>query len=582
MPESDFIELTVNDIAVRVPPGATLLDAAKAIGVSIPTLCHDPQLTVSGACRLCVVEVVNPDGSTRLEPSCSYPAQAGMVIRTNTREVRNARRVIIELILANHPRACQTCVRNGRCQLQALCREYSIDEYKYEGAHRQVEPDRSTVAITRHPDYCILCGKCVKVCKEVQGVYALDYVNRGFSTVTMPALNHPLAEGVCILCGQCLLKCPVAAIRDKSYVREIEKVLDEKNGRILTVQVAPAIRASIGEMFGLPPGTLLTGKIPTALRRLGFQHIFDTDFGADMAVMEEGHELLERLKTDGPFPLITSCSPGWVKFMEHFYPEFIPNMSTSKSPQQIVGILTKTFFAERLGVDPSKIYQVSVMPCSAKKWEVALPQNSRNGIQDVDAVLTTREFADLLRLHEINLPSLPDSTFDPLLGESSGAGVMFGACGGMMEAALRTVSAILEPEEEVLEVSPLRGYGGIKEGSIIVGDREIKLCAVHGLGNARKVLDAIKRGEKTVHFLEVMACPGGCIGGGGQPLPTTDAIRKRRIEAIYSEDRQKPIRMAHRNPAVLEVYASYLGEPLSERAHNLLHTHYQAREPRGI
>ncbi|HBN07395.1 MAG TPA: ferredoxin [Cyanobacteria bacterium UBA8530] len=579
--QKDFIELTINDIPVWVAPETTLLDAARAIGVSIPTLCHDPQLTVTGACRLCVVEVENKDGTTRLEPSCSYPAQAGMVVRTNTREVRNARRVIIELILANHPHACQTCVRNGRCQLQSLCREYSIDEYKYEGARREVPKDTSTVAITRHPDYCINCGKCVKVCREVQEVNALEFVNRGFSIVTMPALNLPLSETVCILCGQCLLKCPVAAIRDRSYVREVEAVLDEKK-RLLTVQVAPAIRASIGELFGLPPGSLLTRKIPTALRRLGFQHIFDTDFGADMAVMEEGHELLERLNAGGPFPLITSCSPGWVKFMEHFYPEFIPNMSSTKSPQQIVGTLTKTFFAERRGVAPSEVYQVAIMPCSAKKWEIGLPQNSRNGLPDVDAVLTTREFADLLRLHEIDLPSLPDSDFDLLLGESSGAGVMFGAPGGMMEAALRTVCSIIEPGSDRLEFPVLRGYGGIKEGSLIVGDTELKLCAVHGLGNARKVLDAIKSGEKTVHFLEVMACPGGCVGGGGQPLPTTEDIRKRRIEAIYAEDRSKPVRLSHRNPAVQEIYSSFLGQPLSEKAHELLHTGYSAREPHGI
>lgn len=577
------IALSINGIPVEVPPGSTLLDAAHAIGVRIPTLCHDPQLTISGACRMCVVEVANPDGSTRLEPACSYPARDGMSVRTNTAEVRNARRTIIELILANHPRACQTCVRNGRCQLQSLCREYSIDEIRYEGEKRCFEVDTSTVALTRHPDYCILCGKCVKVCREVQGVHALDYVNRGFNTITMPAFDRDLAHTVCVLCGQCLLKCPVAAIRDRSYVDEVEEALDDPQ-RICIVQIAPSIRASVGELFGLPPGTLLTNKIPTALRRLGFRHVFDTDFGADMAVMEEGHELVERIRKAGPFPLITSCSPGWVKYMEHFFPDFIPMMSSTKSPQQIVGALTKTFFAQRMGIDPARIYLVSIMPCSAKKYESQRPETRMDGgLHEVDVVLTTREFGDLLRLHEIDLPSLPDGDFDPILGESTGAGLMFGVTGGMMEASLRTVATVLDPKgEPPLEFPLLRGTGGIKRGSVIVGDHEVHLCAVHGLGNARKVLESIRAGKENIHFLEVMACPGGCVGGGGQPLPTTDEIRKRRIEAMYFEDRGKPIRQAHRSPAVRQIYRDFLGEPLSHKAHELLHTTYSPRTPRGF
>jgi len=442
------VSLTINGMPVTVPTGSTLLEAAQALSIRIPTLCYDKQLTVSGACRMCVVEVANPRGSTRLEPSCSFPAQEGMVVRTNTRELRDARRTIIELILANHPRACQTCVRNERCNLQSACREYSIDKIRYEGEKRHHSIDASSVAITRHPDFCILCGKCVKVCKEVQGVYALDFVNRGFSTTVVPPFDRDLADTVCVLFGQCLLKCPVAAIRDKSYIETVTDALEDPE-KIVTVQIAPSVRATVGELYGLPPGVSLTRKLPTALRRLGFNYVFDTDFGADMAVMEEGYELIDRIKKGGPFPLITSCSPGWVKYMEHFYPEFIPYMSSVKSPQQIVGVLTKTFFAERSGLDRKKIFNVSIMPCSAKKFEIQRPEHRMDdGTPEMDAVLTTREFGDLLKLFEIDVPSLPESPFDPILGDATGAGLIFGVTGGMMEAALRTVAAVLDPHTE--------------------------------------------------------------------------------------------------------------------------------------
>ncbi len=576
------VNLTINGLPVRVPAGSTLLQAAEAVSIRIPTLCYDKQLTVSGACRMCVVEVAGPNGTTRLEPACSYPAQEGMVVRTNTRELRDARRTIIELILANHPRACQTCIRNQRCSLQEACREYGITDIRYEGEKRHHDVDTSSVALTRHPDYCILCGKCVKVCKEVQGVYALDFVKRGFNTTVLPPFDRDLVDTVCVLCGQCLLKCPVAAIRDKSYIDKVEAALEDPD-TIVTVQVAPSVRATIGEVFGLPPGVSLTRKLPTALRRLGFNYVFDTDFGADMAVMEEGHELIERIQSGGPFPLITSCSPGWVKFMEHFYPEFIPNMSTAKSPQQIVGALTKTFFARRKGLDYKRLFNVSVMPCSAKKFEIQRPEHRlEDGTPEMDAVLTTREFGDLLKLHEIDVPTLPDGEFDPILGDATGAGLMFGVTGGMMEAALRTVAAVLDPKADArLEYSVLRGAGGIKRGSVLVGDREIKLAAVNGLANARKILDEIKQGEE-IHFLEVMACPGGCIGGGGQPLPTDEETRRRRIEAMYAEDRGMAVRQSHKSPAVRMVYDEYLDKPCSEKAHKLLHTTYTPRQPRGF
>jgi NADH-quinone oxidoreductase subunit G/NADP-reducing hydrogenase subunit HndD len=577
------VNLTINDLPVSVPAGSTILEAAQALSIRIPTLCYDKQLTVSGACRLCVVEVANPTGSTRLEPSCSFPVQEGMRVRTNTRELRDARRTIIELILANHPRACQTCIRNERCSLQSLCREYSLDKIRYEGDKRHHAIDTSSVAITRHPDYCILCGKCVKVCKEVQGVYALDFVNRGFSTTVLPPFNRDLADTVCVLCGQCLLKCPVAAIRDKSYIKTVADALEDP-ATIVTVQIAPSVRATVGELYGLPPGVSLTRKLPTALRRIGFKYVFDTDFGADMAVMEEGHELVSRLQSGGPFPLITSCSPGWVKYMEHFFPEFIPNMSSVKSPQQIIGVLTKTFFAERSGIERKKLFNVSIMPCSAKKFEIQRPEHRlEDGTPEVDAVLTTREFGDLLKMHDIDLPSLPESAFDPILGDATGAGLMFGVTGGMMEASLRTVAAVMDPNTEPrMEYSVLRGTGGIKRGSVLIGDREIKLCAVHGLSNARKVLESVRDGHEEIHFLEVMACPGGCIGGGGQPLPTDEETRRRRIEAMYAEDRGMPIRQSHKNPAIRTVYDEFLGQPCGEKAHHLLHTKYTARLPRGF
>ena len=578
-----LVKLSINGIQVEVPAGSTLLQAAQAISVRIPTLCYDKQLTAAGACRICVVEVAGPGGTSRLEPACSYPAQNGQVVRTNTRELREARRSIIELILANHPRKCQTCVRNGRCDLQSACREYNIDEIRYEGEKRHADPDNSSVAITRHPDFCILCGKCVRVCKEVQGVYALDFVNRGFSTSVLPAFDRDLAETVCVLCGQCLLKCPVAAIRDRSYVKQIEAALEDPNV-ITTVQIAPSIRATIGELFGLQPGVSLTRKLPTALRRLGFDYVFDTDIGADMAVMEEGHELIDRVKKGGPFPIITSCSPGWVKFMEHFFPEFIPNMSSTKSPQQIVGALTKTFWATRKGLDKKKIFNVSIMPCSAKKFERQRPEHKmEDGLWEVDAVLTTREFGDLLKAHEIDVPELPEGTFDPILGEATGAGLMFGVAGGMMEGALRTVAAVLDPGVEPrMEYNVLRGTAGVKKGSVLIGGKEFRIAAVSGLANARKILEDIKAGKEEVHFLEVMACPGGCIGGGGQPLPTNDETRRGRIEAVYAEDRSLPMRQSHKNPAVRVIYDEFLGEPNGEKAHHLLHSSYAARNPRGF
>ncbi len=573
-------KIRIDGIYTEVPEGITILKAAESIGIKIPTLCYDEKLSVSGACRLCSVEIKS---NAALVPACAYPVSQGMEIYTHSAKVLRSRKTIIELLLANHPQDCLICVRNGNCELQKIAEEYGIREWRWQGEKRHNPIDSSSSAIKRQPDMCILCGKCVKVCKEVQSVYALDFSGRGFNTVVLPAFNQPLADTVCVLCGQCLLACPTAAIVDKSYTKIVRKALDNPE-MYCVVQVAPAIRASIGEEFGMAPGTLVTGKLVTALKRMGFKLIFDTVFGADVAVMEEGSELIERIKQGGPFPMFTSCSPGWIKFMEHFYPEFIPNMSSCKSPQQITGILVKTYLAERMNIDPANIFNVSIMPCSAKKFEIERPElRLENGIKEVDAVLTTRELARLLKTYGINLPLLEDGEFDQPLGETSGAGVEFGVTGGMMEAALRTVAEKLGGVDlRNVEFSVTRGYQGVKEGSVFVGDLELKVAIVHGLKNARLILDKIKSGETFYHFIEVMACPGGCVGGGGQPLNTNDEIRKLRIAAIYQEDRAKPIRKAHENPAIKDLYRSWLGEPMSPKSHAYLHTHYGPRKPRGV
>ncbi len=575
-----MVTLTIDKHTITVPTGTTILQAAQRLGIRIPTLCYDPRLSVSGACRICSVEV---EGMRGLVTACSYPVYQGMVVRTNSKRVREARKTIVELLLANHPFECLICERNNKCELQRLAIEYGIRESKWQGARRDIELDLSSTSIVRNPDKCILCGKCVKVCKEIQSVAALDHSKRGFNVIVSPAFGNPLAETVCVLCGQCLLSCPTAAISDKRMRTDVISHLDDPNYYCVAM-TAPAIRASIGEEFGMEPGSLVTGKLVTALRTCGFDAVFDVDFGADMAVMEEGTEFIERLKNGGKFPMFTSCCPGWIKFMEHFYPELIPNMSTCKSPQQITGALCKTYYAEKMNIDPKKIYVVSIMPCSAKKFECNRPEMEHNELRDVDAVLTTRELAQVMRLYGIDEKvNLPESKFDSPLGITSGAGVMFGVTGGMMEGALRTVSELMTGEPlKKIEFQQLRGTAGIKEGSCIIGDKEIKLCVAHGLGNVRKVIERIKKGEAEYHFVEVMACPGGCVGGGGQPIPTDSEIIKARIEAIYSEDRRNTCRKSHENPAIIEIYEKFLEKPLGHKSHELLHTKYYEREPRGI
>ncbi|MEW5866141.1 MAG: NADH-dependent [FeFe] hydrogenase, group A6 [Bacillota bacterium] len=570
----DMITLTVDDRKVEVPRGSTVLEAAKAAGIDIPTLCYLKDVNAVGVCRVCVVEV---EGAKSLQASCVTPAAEGMVVRTNTPAVREARRTVLELIISNHPFECLTCERSGNCELQALADRFGIRNIEYQGERAEFPLDASTPSIVRDPNKCILCRRCMSVCQKVQTVFALAPNDRGFETMIAPAFADELASAVCALCGQCVLVCPTGALKERDATEEVWQALNDPSKHVV-VQTAPAVRASIGEVLGLPAGTRVTGKLVAALRRLGFDRVFDTDFTADLTIMEEGHEFISRLKNGGKLPLITSCSPGWIKFIEHFYPDLLDNLSTCKSPQQMFGAIAKTYYAQKAGIDSKDVFVVSVMPCTAKKFEAKRPEMTASGYPDVDAVLTTRELGRMIREAGIDLASLEPEAYDAPLGISTGAGVIFGATGGVMEAALRTVSeVVLDRELENIDFVPVRGLEGIKEASVNLDGTEVRVAVAHGLGNARRLLDKIRSGDAKYHFIEIMACPGGCIGGGGQPIPTTDEIRMKRIAAIYEEDKNMPLRKSHLNPAVQQLYKEFLGEPLGHKSHELLHTHYHAR-----
>ena len=585
--------LSLNDIRVEVPEGTTILEAAQRVGVRIPTLCYLEGVQAIGACRVCLVEV---ERAKTLMPSCVTPVTNGMKVLTNTRRVREARRTVVELLLSDHDGDCQTCERNDDCELQALARELGIREVSYPGETSRKIMDGSTPALVRDTSKCILCRRCVTVCNEVQGVGALFPQGRGFEAVVGPAFCNDLETVVCVQCGQCVAVCPVGAISEKDHIDEVWAALDDPDKHVI-VQTAPAIRAALGECFGYPPGTLVTGKMVSALRRLGFDAVFDTNFTADLTIMEEGTELLTRLKKalvekeNVALPQFTSCSPGWIKYAEHFYPEILPNISTCKSPQQMFGAIAKTYYAEKLGKRPEDIFVVSVMPCTAKKFEAQRAEMNDSGVQDVDVVLTTRELGRMIKQAGIDFCSLPDDKMDSPLGLSSGAADIFANTGGVMEAALRTAWEIVTGRPlpfENLHVKPIAGLQGIKEASVeIAGTLPewsflegviLKVAVAHGLGNARKVIERIKSGEAEYHFVEIMACPGGCIGGGGQPRMTTDEVRKARIEAIYREDEGKKLRKSHENPEIKQLYEEFLSNPLSERSHQLLHTHYEERQ----
>ncbi len=574
-----MVNVTIDGIEVQVAEGTTVLDAAKKAGVQIPTLCayseidHNP-----GACRVCVCEV---EGARSLVASCVFPVQEGMVVRTTTERVRRARKLNVELLLANHPSECNLCVRNGNCDLQRVAEQVGLREIRFERPdfEREDALDDCGPSIVRDSSKCIKCYRCVTVCENIQTVSALSATFRGDKVKISPAFNLPLDQVACTNCGQCIMVCPVGAIYEKDSTAAVWQALNDPNKHVV-VQEAPAIRAALGEEFGLEPGTLVTGRMITALRRLGFDRVFDTNFSADLTIMEEGNELLKRVKEGGTLPMITSCSPGWIKFCEHFYPEQLDHLSSCKSPQQMFGALVKTYYAGKAGIDPKDIVSVSIMPCTAKKYECLRDEMRSSGYEDVDYVLTTRELARMIKEAGIDFANLADGDYDTPMGEYTGAGTIFGATGGVMEAALRTVYAVVTGENMPdLNISPVRGLEGIKAASMKVGELgEVRVAVAHGLGSARKLMDEIRAGKSEYHFIEIMACPGGCVAGGGQPIPTNNAIREKRAAALYRDDAEvQAKRQSHENESVCRLYEEFLEKPLGHKSHELLHTHYVKR-----
>lgn len=580
------VSVVIDGTPVRVPEGTTIMEAAELIGVSIPRLCYHPSLSIAGACRVCIVEV---EGLDYYLASCHMPVWEGMKVRTNSPEIRQARRDIVELLLDNHPQDCQICERDGNCELQNLAYSMGVRERLFAGERKRPEQDFSSHSVVRNPEKCVLCGRCVRVCAEIQGVHNLSQHGRGFTTVVAPAHFARMDDSVCIQCGQCVMVCPTAAFLEKSSTEIVWQALADPEKHVV-VQTAPSIRAAIGEGFGMPPGTPATGKMITALRLLGFDAVFDTDLGADLTIVEEAHEFLVRWEQGGPLPLITSCSPGWINFLEKFYPELIPHASTCKSPMSMLSTLAKTYYAQQKGIDPKKIFMVAVMPCVAKKFEAARPEHRMpDGTPYTDAVLTTRELIWMIKCYGIDWARLPDGEFDPPLGLASGAGDIFGTTGGVMEATLRAATRLATGKGvERVEFLEVRGVEGVREAYVALGERAIHVAVANGLTNAKTILDKIVSGEEKYHIVEIMACPGGCIGGGGQPYPPPGVpvldreLLRQRAKALYTIDSQKKLRKSYENPAILELYENFLGTPGSPKAHELLHTSYSPRLPRGI
>ena len=585
-------KLTIDNAGVEVPWGTTILNAARLVGIRIPSLCYLEGVHVVGGCRVCLVEV---EGARTLTAACSTPVAEGMQVRTNTPKVRAARRLVVELLLSDHGGECQTCVRSNDCELQAVARDLDVRELHFTGAQHQRLVDTSTPALVRDSSKCIMCRRCITVCSEIQATRALWAQDRGFESVAAPAFGHDLSSVACVQCGQCAAVCPTAAITEKDHIEQVWAALSDHSKHVI-VQTAPAIRAGLGECFGLPPGTRVTGRMVSALRRLGFARVFDTNFTADLTILEESTELLMRLKTalvdrlPVALPQFTSCCPGWIKFAEYFHPDLLPNLSTAKSPQQMFGALAKTYYAQKTGRKPGDIVVVSVMPCTAKKFEAQRPEMNAGGGQDVDGVLTTRELGRMITQAGIDFLALPDETMDQPLGISSGAADIFANTGGVMEAALRTVWCMVTGRPfpfEKLHVTPIAGLAGVKEVAITIPDtmpewkflkgQTLNLAVAHGLANAERLIQKVQAGEAHYHFIEVMACPGGCIGGGGQPRFTTNEVRLARMKAIFAEDEGKQLRLTHENPSVALLYRDFLGQPFSEKSHHLLHTHYHAR-----
>jgi len=565
------ITLTIDNKTVTVPKGTTVLEAAEKVNIKIPRLCYHPDLPPVSACRLCVVEIA---GDRLLRTACSWMCQDGMVVLTRTPLVRESRKMALELLLSRHPMKCTECVRNNFCELQAVAEQLGMREVRFEYKERKGSLDISSEAIVRDPSKCILCRRCIQTCELVQSVSAIGLEGRGYDVWVDTPFGKGLNDIACVACGQCINRCPVGALYENDHTARVWKALDDPKKHVI-VQTAPAVRASIGEMFGMPAGSLVTNQIVTGLRMLGCDKVFDTDFTADLTIMEEGTELIGRINNGGTLPLLTSCRPGWISFLEHFYPELLPHVSSCKSPQQMFGALAKTYYAEKNGINPKDIYSVSIMPCTAKKYEASRPEMNASGFQDVDAVLTTREAAVMMKQVGINLPELQEEEYDEPLGISTGAGVIFGNTGGVMEAALRTVYELVtkKPLNDI-EIKVVRGLEGIREAAIDLDGTVVKAAVANGLANARKLLEKIASGNADYHFVEIMACPGGCIGGGGQPIPTSPEIRQKRAEAIYRQDRKMKVRKSHENPAVQMLYEEFLGEPNGHKAHELLHTHY--------
>ncbi len=590
------INLSINGFPVEVQKGKTILEAAETQGITIPTLCYHKDLCVAGNCRVCVVEVA---GQKRLSAACATPVEEGMEILTNTLKVRNSRKHIIELLLAEHNADCTKCYRNGNCELQDLASEYKImtQDFLELAPLKNYTIDMFSPSIMKDDSKCIRCQRCVRTCAELQGVNALTVAHKGDQMKISTFFEKPMNDVVCTNCGQCINHCPTGALVEKNYIEQVWEAIADPEKHVV-VQTAPAVRVGLGEEMGLKPGERVTGKMVAALKRLGFDSVLDTDFTADLTIVEEGTELLTRLKKalvdkdkEVKLPMATSCSPGWIKYIEHMYPEYLENLSTCKSPQQMFGALSKTYYAKARNIDPDNIVSVSIMPCTAKKYEANRPEMHDSGYRDVDFVLTTRELAILIKQAGLDFDKLPEAKYDRLMGESTGAAVIFGATGGVMEAALRTAYELVTGRDvpfDNLNIKPVRGLEGVRKATIKIENPveewkfldgvELKCAVAHGLVNAKKVMDAVKQGKADFHFIEVMACPGGCLGGGGQPIPTNPEIRQKRTEAIYAEDGDLPIRKSHENPEIKKLYKDFLIEPLGEKSHHLLHTRYTKRE----
>lgn len=577
-----MVKLTINNRQIEAEEGTTILEAARQNNIHIPTLCYLKDLTGTGACRVCQVEV---KGARSLCAACVYPVSEGMVVETNSQKALKARKTVVELIVSNHSKNCLQCVRNNNCELQTLAAQVGIREDAFKGAHTKPSFDDASYGIVRDTSKCVLCGRCVAACEKIQGLGILNYINRGFKTTVGPVFDKSLRDVNCMQCGQCINVCPVGALHEKEEIHDVIQALNDPNKHVI-VQTAPAVRAGLGEEFGMPIGTRVTGKMVTALKLMGFDRVYDTNYGADLTIMEEGYEFLHRIKTGGTLPMITSCSPGWINYAETEYPDLLDHLSSCKSPHMMFGAILKSYYAQTKGIDPKDIYVVSVMPCVAKKGEGSRQENIHDGLKDVDAVLTTRELGRMIKMFGIDFADLIDSDFDQdMFGEYSGAGVIFGTSGGVMEAALRTVADVLEKKDlQNVDYKAVRGVEGLKEATVELAGMEIHVAVAHSMSIAKPLLEDIRAGRSKYHFIEIMGCPGGCINGGGMPIVKASIrnssinYKQKRAEALYEEDSQCKVRKSHENTQIQELYKNFLQEPNSELAHHLLHTHYTKKE----